>query len=94
MNTTCTPYPATAPTQLPARHIFSTWMGLARAWWIGRKTSPPPQNTDNNLTALDGLTPEILKDIGAPEWVQARAQRAQERARQGGVFERDSLHWR
>jgi hypothetical protein len=50
--------------------------------------------TDNELTALDGLTAETLKDIGAPEWMQARAIRAHERARHGGLFERDSLHWR
>jgi hypothetical protein len=46
------------------------------------------------LTALDGLTPETLKDIGAPEWIQARALRAEESARQRRLFERNSLNWR
>ena len=94
MNTTCTQYTATAPTLPQARHIFATWLGLASTWWTRRNTQHPVQKTDNELTALDGLTPETLKDIGAPEWVQARAQRAQDRARQGGLFERESLHWR
>lgn len=93
MNTTCTQYTATAPAPPQARHIFSRWIGLARAWWTRRNTQRPAQKTENELTALDGLTAETLKDIGAPEWMQARAQRAQERARQGGLFERDSLHW-
>ena len=50
--------------------------------------------TQADLTALDGLTAETLKDIGAPEWMYERAQRAQERAYQGGLFEQDTLHWR
>jgi hypothetical protein len=52
------------------------------------------RRTETNLTALDGLTAETLKDIGAPEWMYERALRTQERALQGGLFERDSLHWR
>jgi hypothetical protein len=52
------------------------------------------RRTACELTALDGLTAETLKDIGAPEWIYERALRAQKRARQGGLFERDSLHWR
>lgn len=94
MNTTCSQYTDTARTLPPARDIFGTWLGLARAWWTRRSAQHQPQKTENELTALDGLTAETLKDIGAPEWMQARAQRAQERARQGGLFEQDSLHWR
>lgn len=94
MNTTCSQYTATPHTPPPARHIFSTWLGLARAWWTRLSSQHQHQKTENKLTELDGLTAETLKDIGAPEWVQARAQRAEERARQGGLFEQDSLHWR
>jgi len=32
--------------------------------------------TDDQLTALDGLSAETLKDIGAPEWMQERARPA------------------
>lgn len=63
--------------------------------FLGRiKAVHRPKITEAELTALDGLSAETLKDIGAPEWLQDQAYRAKERAHQGGVFERDSLHWR
>jgi hypothetical protein len=49
---------------------------------------------ESQLNALDGLSAETLKDIGAPEWLQEQTQRAHDRAWQGGLLERDSLHWR
>jgi hypothetical protein len=72
----------------------NSWAGTARAWWARWRTSRRNRLTEDDLTALDGLTPETLKDIGAPEWIQARALRAQESARQRRLFERNSLHWR
>jgi hypothetical protein len=84
----------TAYTSPQERHILSQWIGTARVWWTRRNPQRQLQKTKDELTALDGLTPETLKDIAAPEWLQDRAQRAQERARQGGLFERDSIHWR
>jgi hypothetical protein len=63
--------------------------------FLGRfKAVRQTKMTEEDLTALDGLSAATLKDIGAPEWLQDRAHRAKERAHQGGVFERDSLHWR
>jgi hypothetical protein len=63
--------------------------------FLGRiKAVRQPKMTQEDLTALDGLTAETLKDIGAPEWLQEQVHRAKERAHQGGMFERDSLHWR
>ena len=94
MNTTCSQYTATACAAPQPHHTISTWIGLARAWWTRGSTQRQPRKIENELTVLDGLTAETLKDIGAPEWMQDRALRAQERARQGGLFERDSLHWR
>lgn len=94
MNTTCSQYTATAYPPPQARHIISRWIGTARARWTRWNTQRQRQKAEDELTALDGLAAETLKDIGAPEWMQARAQRAQERARQGGLFERESLHWR
>lgn len=66
----------------------------ARAWRARGKAAQQPLRTKYDLPVLDGLTAKTLKDIGAPEWVQARAQRAQDLARQRGLFERASLHWR
>lgn len=94
MNTACNPCTTSALTPLQTRRFVNTWVARARAWWT-RWTAPRhAPHTESELTALDGLTAETLKDIGAPEWLQERALRTQERARQGGLFERDSLHWR
>jgi len=94
MNTTCNPCTTAPPAPVVTLRTVSAWLNTARtAWarWLATRQPPP---TDDDLTALDGLTAETLKDIGAPEWLQARAQRAQDRARQGGLFERESLLWR
>jgi hypothetical protein len=93
MNTACNP--CTPPlASLAISSVTRTWFATARAWLAGRKTQNQARRTDSELTALDGLTAETLKDIGAPEWLYERAQRTQERARQGGLFERNSMHWR
>lgn len=68
--------------------------GTARAWWARWRTSRRSQLTEKDLTALEGLTPKTLKDIGAPEWIQVRALRAEESARPRSLFERNTLHWR
>lgn len=94
MNTTCSQYTATAHAPTQARHLISRWIGTTRAWWTRGNTQRQLWKTEDELSALDGLTAETLKDIGVPEWMQARAQRVQERARQAGLFERESLHWR
>jgi hypothetical protein len=94
MNTACSPYTTSPITPLTTPSTISTWAATASAWWARRKTPNQAQRTESELTALDGLSAETLKDIGAPEWIYERAQRAENRARQGGLFERDSLHWR
>lgn len=94
MNTACSPCITSPLPPSPTRRFANTWLASARARWSRWTASRQPQRAESELTALDGLTPETLKDIGAPEWVQARALRAQERARQGSLFERESLHWR
>ncbi len=94
MNTACSQCTSNPLTNLNARRLSNIWAATGRALWTRWMTLRKNQRTDSELRAMDGLTTETLKDIGAPEWVLARAQRAQERARQGGSFERDSLHWR
>ncbi len=95
MNTACNPC-SSEPFSLvnTQRRTAGTWAANAHVWWTRWMTPRQNHLTPADLTALDGLTEETLKDIGAPEWMQARAQRAHERAGQGGLFERDSVHWR
>lgn len=95
MNTACTPC-CTTPLSAPVatRHATPSWQTAARTWWTRWKASRQARRTSGDLTALDGLNAHSLKDIGAPEWVIERTQRAQERARQGGLFEQHSSHWR
>jgi hypothetical protein len=91
MNTvcnTCTTHPFAS---LSITSVIGTWKAAARAWWTGHTRS---RKNESELRALDGLSADTLKDIGAPEWLQDQAYRARERAHQGGLFERDSLHWR
>ncbi|MDD2924486.1 hypothetical protein [Rhodoferax sp.] len=92
MNTACCVAPASAP--LAAAHALPTWVATTRAWWKRWMASHQARRSACELTALDGLSPHSLKDIGAPEWVVESAQRAQERAHHGGLFERDTSHWR
>ncbi|HEY8906782.1 MAG TPA: hypothetical protein VIM63_12160 [Rhodoferax sp.] len=94
MNTAYSPCATRPLTPLAMPSAIRTWTAAARAWWARGKTPNQAQQTESQLTALDGLTAETLKDIGAPEWLYERAHRTQERARQGGLFERDSMHWR
>ncbi len=94
MNTAYSPCTTRPLTPLAMPSVIRTWAATARAWWARGKTPNQARRTESQLTALDGLTAETLKDIGAPEWMYERVQRTQERARQGGLFERNSLHWR
>jgi len=83
--------------QLPRHKSQSTikrQAGLLRRAWLSLMAPRHTRLSESQLTALDGLNAETLKDIGAPEWLQAQAYRSHERAHQGGLFERDSLHWR
>jgi hypothetical protein len=61
---------------------------------VNWRASRQARRTACELTALDGLSAHSLKDIGAPEWMVERAWHIETRARQGGLFERDSIHWR
>jgi len=94
MNTACNPCATSPLTPLITPSVISTWAAAARAWWVNWKASRQARRSTCELPPLDGLSAHSLKDIGAPEWMVERAWRAQERARQGGLFERDSLHWR
>lgn len=94
MDTTCSQCIASPMPLLTTPRTISAWAATARAWWTHWTTPRQTHRTESELRALDGLTAEALKDIGAPEWVLERSLRAQERARQGGLFERDALHWR
>ncbi len=94
MNTTCSSYATPSLTAPFTRRVANLWAATAGAWWARWMAPRPAAKTEAELTALDGLSAYTLKDIGAPEWVQERVLRAQERARHGGLFERDSLHWR
>lgn len=87
----CTNTPMDQVEVLP---VIRTWLDAARDSLGRLMPARQPKMTEQDLTALDGLSAETLKDIGAPEWMQERAQRSANRARRGGLFERDSLHWR
>jgi len=91
MNTVCTTCTTRPVAPLSIISVIGTWTVATRAWWTSRTRS---RKTESELRALDGLSAETLKDIGAPDWLQDCAYRARERAHQGGLFERDSLHWR
>lgn len=77
-----------------ALQVVTSMQSAAVTWWVRWLMPRQLQRTQSELTALDGLKAETLKDIGAPEWMQQRARRAQELSRQGGRLERESLHWR
>jgi len=94
MQTVCQPCACVPLPQHKQDTTLQRWVSVVRRFWATltavRRTRPherPP-------ASLDGLSAETLKDIGAPEWLQAQAYRSHERARQGGLFERDSLYWR
>jgi hypothetical protein len=94
MDTTCSQCITSPKPLLTTPQAVSTWAATAYTWWTGLTTPRQTQRTESELRALDGLTAETLIDIGAPEWVLERTLRSKDRARQGGLFERDSLHWR
>ena len=92
MNTACSPCTPRPTTPSATQHAVSTWTATASAWWARWRGARQARRAISELPTLDGLSAETLKDIGAPEWMHARAHRTQERARQGGLFERESLH--
>jgi hypothetical protein len=69
-------------------------MNAMQGFWASLKIARRAKASEWDLTALDGLSVETLKDIGAPEWVHERFQRSENRAHEGGLFERDPLNWR
>lgn len=94
MNTTCCPSTTTPMAPVKARPLIGTWVKVARDFWSRLMPARQRPMSEHDLTALDGLSAETLKDIGAPEWMLERAQRSENRAHQEGLFERDSINWR
>ena len=76
------------------RPVIRSWPDAVRDFLGGLMPARHQKMSEGDWTALDGLSAATLKDIGAPEWMQERAQRSANRAHQGGLFERDSIHWR
>jgi len=74
--------------------LTTRWAAAVRCFWTARRVPPASQFDDSQLTALDGLSYETLKDIGAPEWLQEQAYHTRQRAHQGGLLEQNTLHWR
>lgn len=93
MNTACSTC-TTTTTPFTTQRAVNTWTATARAWWARWKAARQARRAIRELSTLDGLSAEILKDIGAPEWMYERAHRAENRARQGGLFEQNPMHWR
>ncbi len=94
MNTTCISY-ATPSLRVPLiRHVVDIGAATTGAWWARWMAVRQARRAISELDTLDGLNVHTLKDLGAPEWMVERTHRTQERARQGGLFERDTLHWR
>ncbi|WP_180126656.1 hypothetical protein [Rhodoferax sp. BLA1] len=94
MNTLAQPCACRALPQDSTPSLIPRWMGAVRRFWASWKAARRARLELSHLTALDGLNAETLKDIGAPEWLQAQVYTSQQRAHQGGLLERDSLHWR
>lgn len=94
MNTIAQPCANSALPQRQTTSITARWVAAVRRFWAAWRAPRPSRHDDSQLNSLDGLSAEALKDIGAPEWLQARAYHASQRARQGGLLERDPLHWR
>jgi len=94
MNTIARPCACSALPQDSTSSLIPRWTGAVRRFWASWKTARRARRELKQLRTLDGLNAEALKDIGAPEWLQAQAYRSHERARQGGLFERESLYWR
>lgn len=94
MNTVCQPCACVPSPPHEQGTTINRWGSVVRRFWATLKAVRRPPPHEQQQASLDGLSAETLKDIGAPEWLQARAYRSHERAHQGGLFERDSLHWR
>jgi len=95
MNTVCQ---SCVCVPLPQREQATTipprWASIVGGLWASLMPTRRTRLSESQLTALDGLSANMLKDIGAPEWLQEQTQRQHDRARQGGLMERDTLHWR
>jgi len=94
MNTVCPPSVCVTLPQSEQNNTIKRWTSAARRFWGSLMATRRTHPREQQLASLDGLSAETLKDIGAPEWLQAQAYRSSERAHQGGLFERDSLYWR
>lgn len=94
MNTICQPCACTLLPPGKSDTRLQRWVTVVRHLGTSLMTIRRRRLSESQLTALDGLSAETLKDIGAPEWLQEQVYRSHERARQGGLLERDSLHWR
>jgi len=94
MNTFVQPCACSSLPQRNTDSITKRWARAVRRLWQAVRVPRRSRPDEHKLNTLDGLSAEALKDIGAPEWLQAQAYRSHERAHQGGLFERDSLHWR
>ncbi|MBT3069032.1 hypothetical protein [Rhodoferax sp. U11-2br] len=94
MHTVCQPC-ACVPLPQHKRHsTIQRCLSVVRRFGATLRAVLRTRPRERQLASLDGLSAETLKDIGAPEWLQAQAYRAHARARQGGLFERESLYWR
>lgn len=92
-----TAYQSCVCVPLPQRQQATTiqrWASVVSRLWASLRSPRRTRPSESQLTALDGLSADMLKDIGAPEWLQEQTRRQQNRARQGGLLEQDSLHWR
>ena len=94
MHTVCQPNVCVPLPQHPPRIPRQRWMSVVRRLGVALGAVLRSRPRERPPASLDGLSAETLKDIGAPEWLQAQAYHAHARTRHGGLFERESLYWR
>ena len=94
MHTVCQPCVCVPLPQHTQDSTIQRRVSVVRRFWATLMAVRRTRPHERPLASLDGLSAQTLQDIGAPEWLQAQAYDSRERARQGGLFERDSLHWR
>ncbi len=87
MNSTCFDARLGSSAHAEPHPMIHHWVGIARGLLEHLKISHQRSLTESQLTALDGLSAETLKDIGAPDWMQ-------ERARPGRWSALDPAYWR
>lgn len=88
MSTATCCLPASVPLHCPwwRRALDLVRATIAHPAGAAGRARPLPAD-ERSLTALDGLTPETLRDIGVPDWMV-------ERARAGRPSAIDPAHWR